>query len=79
MHPRNRGPHKSGRGDDMREEPSFDLMITPAKDEEKERMDGMRKGLDEERKKFTEAAVKLGKERARLEVGFFFSFVCSFP
>jgi hypothetical protein len=31
-------------------------------------MEGIRRRLDEERRKFTEAAVKLGRERAKLEV-----------
>jgi hypothetical protein len=49
-------------------EVSVDLMITPVKDEERDKIDATKKGLDEERRKFTEAAVKLGKEKAALEV-----------
>jgi len=47
---------------------SVDLMIAPARDEEKERLHNIKQQLDEERRKFTEAAVKLGKEKAALEV-----------
>ena len=50
------------------DEVSADLMITPAKDEERDRIEVMKRGLDEERRKFTEAAVKLGREKAALEV-----------
>jgi hypothetical protein len=45
-----------------------DFLITPAKDEEKDRIELIKKGLDEERRKFTEAAVRLGREKAALEV-----------
>lgn len=61
----------------MRENPqddgelSLDLMITPAKDEERDRIEAIKKGLEEERKRFTEATVKLGRERATLEVNYF--------
>lgn len=47
---------------------SVDLMIAPARDEEKERLQNIKQQLDEERKRFTEAAIKLGKEKAVLEV-----------
>lgn len=43
-------------------------MIAPAKDEERDRIEVTKKELAEERRKFTEAAVKLGKEKALLEV-----------
>lgn len=43
-------------------------MTVPLRDEERERLDGIKSQLDEERKNFTEAAVRLGKERAGLEV-----------
>jgi hypothetical protein len=46
----------------------MDLMTAPAKDAERERIDFLRKELDSERAKFTEATIKLGKERAKLEV-----------
>lgn len=49
-------------------EMSMDLITVPAKDHEKGRLDEMKKQLDEERRKFTEAAVRLGKERAAMEV-----------
>ena len=51
-------------------EVSVDLMITPAKDEERDRIEVNKRGLEEERRKFTEAAVKLGREKAALEVIF---------
>ena len=51
---------------------SVDLMITPIKDEEKNRIEATKKELDEERRKFTEAAVRLGREKAALEVRFGF-------
>ncbi|KAF7977856.1 hypothetical protein HWV62_2621 [Athelia sp. TMB] len=46
---------------------SIDLMIGPAQDEERQRIEATKKGLEEERRKFTEAAVKLGREKAVLE------------
>ncbi|KAL6297903.1 Afadin and alpha-actinin-binding-domain-containing protein [Sparassis latifolia] len=46
---------------------SVDLMTAPARDEERQRLELRFKVLDEERKKFTEAAVRLGKEKAALE------------
>ncbi|KZT67343.1 hypothetical protein DAEQUDRAFT_739427 [Daedalea quercina L-15889] len=49
-------------------EMSVDLMTAPARDEERQRLDARFKELDEERKKFTEAAVRLGREKAVLEV-----------
>ena len=48
---------------------SIELMSAPLKDEEKERLDILRKELDAERQKFTEAAIRFGKEKAELEVG----------
>jgi hypothetical protein len=56
---------------------SVDLMITPIKDEEKNRIEATKKELEEERRKFTEAAVRLGREKAALEVrfGFFIYFL----
>jgi hypothetical protein len=47
---------------------SVDLMIQPERDLAAERLERMKAELDEERKKFTDAAVKLGKEKAALEV-----------
>jgi hypothetical protein len=47
---------------------SMELMTVPAKDEERDRLDSIKKQLDDERRKFTEAAVRLGRERALLEV-----------
>jgi len=49
-------------------EMSVELMTAPLKDEEKERLDILRKELDLERQKFTDAAIKFGKEKAALEV-----------
>ena len=49
-------------------EMSVDLMTVPARDEERQRLDERFRELDEERKKFTEAAVRLGREKAALEV-----------
>ncbi|KAI0675899.1 Afadin and alpha-actinin-binding-domain-containing protein [Trametes maxima] len=46
---------------------SMDLMTAPARDEERQRLDIRFKELEEERQKFTEAAVRLGKEKAALE------------
>lgn len=50
-------------------EMSVDLMTAPARDEERQCLDERFRELDEERKKFTEAAVRLGREKAALEVG----------
>ena len=50
------------------EDMSMDLMIAPARDEERQRLDERFKELEEERHRFTEAAVRLGKEKAALEV-----------
>ena len=49
-------------------EMSIELMSAPLRDEEKERLDNLRRELDSERQKFTEAAVKFGREKAALEV-----------
>ena len=49
---------------------SVDLMTAPARDEEQKRIDERFKELEEERRKFTEAAVRLGREKAALEVCF---------
>lgn len=49
-------------------EMSMELMTVPMADVERERLDKIRRELDEEREKFTRAAVKLGKERVALEV-----------
>lgn len=46
----------------------MELMTVPAKDEERDRLDAIKKQLDVERRKFTEAAVKLGKDKAMLEL-----------
>ncbi|KZT07244.1 uncharacterized protein LAESUDRAFT_742987 [Laetiporus sulphureus 93-53] len=48
-------------------EMSVDLMTAPARDEEKRRLDTRFKELEQERQKFTEAAVRLGREKAALE------------
>ena len=47
---------------------SVDLMTVPARDEERQRLESRAKELDDERKKFTEAAIRLGREKAALEV-----------
>ena len=49
-------------------EMSVDLMTAPARDEEKQRLDIRFKELEQERQKFTEAAIRLGREKAALEV-----------
>ncbi|KAE9394655.1 hypothetical protein BT96DRAFT_1047208 [Gymnopus androsaceus JB14] len=46
---------------------TVDLLTVTARDEERERLDTLKKALEEERKKFTEAAIQLGKDRATLE------------
>jgi hypothetical protein len=48
---------------------SVDLMLAPERDAERDRLDRIKKELDDERQKFTEAAVKLGKEKTAFEVG----------
>ncbi|KAH9945758.1 Afadin and alpha-actinin-binding-domain-containing protein [Amylocystis lapponica] len=48
-------------------EMSVDLMTCTARDEEKHRLDARARELEEERKKFTDAAVRLGREKAALE------------
>ncbi|GLB41635.1 putative afadin- and alpha -actinin-Binding [Lyophyllum shimeji] len=48
-------------------EMSVELMSAPLRDAEKERLDEIKRQLDHERQKFTDAAIKLGKERAELE------------
>ena len=47
---------------------SIELISGPLRDEEKERLDSLRRELDSERQRFTEAAVKFGREKAALEV-----------
>jgi hypothetical protein len=47
---------------------SVDLMTPPMVDEARQRLEQLRAELDEERKTFTEATVRLGKERASIEV-----------
>ncbi|THG94544.1 hypothetical protein EW026_g6949 [Hermanssonia centrifuga] len=49
--------------DDM----SVDLITAPVNDLEQQRLDGRTQDLEDERRRFTEAAVKLGKEKAALE------------
>lgn len=53
-------------------EMSIELMSVPLRDEEKERLDNLRRELNLERQKFTEAAVKFGQEKALFEVNLFF-------
>lgn len=45
-----------------------DLMIASERDAEHDRLDRIKKELEDERKKFTRAAVKLGKEKSVFEV-----------
>ena len=47
---------------------SVELMTVPQRDEERERLEKLRAELDLERQRFTEAAIKLGKEKAELAV-----------
>ena len=49
-------------------EMSIELLSAPLRDEEKERLDSLRRELDSERQRFTEAAVKFGRDKADLEV-----------
>lgn len=51
----------------MNADVSCELMTAPLRDEEKERLEDRARELEEERKKFTEATIRLGKERAALE------------
>jgi hypothetical protein len=53
-------------------EMSIELMSAPIRDEEKERLDSLRRELDSERQRFTEAAIKFGREKADLEVNLSF-------
>ncbi|THU93888.1 hypothetical protein K435DRAFT_967090 [Dendrothele bispora CBS 962.96] len=46
---------------------SVDLITAPARDEEQERLEIQKQELEEERTQFTEATIRLGKERAVLE------------
>ncbi|KAJ7696433.1 Afadin and alpha-actinin-binding-domain-containing protein [Mycena rosella] len=46
---------------------SVELMIAPDRDAEKERLEKIKRQLDVERQNFTEAALKLGQEKAALE------------
>ncbi|KAI0794583.1 Afadin and alpha-actinin-binding-domain-containing protein [Fomes fomentarius] len=48
-------------------EMSVDLITAPARDEEQQRLDQRFKELEEERRQFTEAAIRLGREKAALE------------
>jgi hypothetical protein len=50
-------------------------MGTPDKDVIVEHIQEQRRHLESERDKFTEAAVKLGREKAALEVGYIMSYV----
>lgn len=59
----------SGARDDVAEI-SVELMRVPEKDDERNRLNQRKKELDNDRNKFTEAAVRLGREKAALEVCF---------
>jgi hypothetical protein len=45
-----------------------DLMIASERDVERDRLDRIKKELEDEREKFTHAAVRLGKEKSAFEV-----------
>ena len=45
-----------------------ELMIASERDAERDRLDRIKKELEDEREKFTHAAVKLGKEKSTFEV-----------
>lgn len=45
-----------------------DLLITSKNDAEHDRLDRIKRELEDEREKFTRAAVKLGKEKSAFEV-----------
>jgi hypothetical protein len=47
---------------------SLNIMIRPEKDAERDLVDALRKQLDAERERFTQAALKLGEDKAKLEV-----------
>jgi hypothetical protein len=49
-------------------EMSVELMTVPARDAELQLLESLRQQMNAERERFTEAAVKLGKDRAKLEV-----------
>ena len=53
-------------------EMSIELLSAPLRDEEKERLDRLRRELDSERQRFTEAALKFGREKTDLEVNLSF-------
>jgi hypothetical protein len=55
---------------------SVELMSVPLRDQEKDRLDKIRLELDLERQKFTEAAIKLGREKAMMEVRWVVSLRC---
>ncbi|KAG5338054.1 hypothetical protein E4T56_gene12389 [Termitomyces sp. T112] len=46
---------------------SVELLTVPLRDAEQERLNEIKKDLDQERRKFTEAAIQLGKERAEIQ------------
>ncbi|KAG6814465.1 hypothetical protein H0H87_008560, partial [Tephrocybe sp. NHM501043] len=46
---------------------SMELISAPLRDMEKERLDEIKRGLNQERQKFTEAAIEMGKERAEIQ------------
>ncbi|KAG6900024.1 hypothetical protein C0993_004081 [Termitomyces sp. T159_Od127] len=48
-------------------EMSVELMTAPLRDAERERLDEVKRELDQERQKFTDAAIQLGKERSEIQ------------
>lgn len=49
---------------------SVELDAAPLRNEEKERLERLRDGLEQERQKLSDAAAQFGKEKASLEVSF---------
>ena len=56
---------------------SIELISAPLRDEEKERLDNLRRELDLERQRFTEAAINFGREKTALEVNLSFGILSS--
>jgi len=54
-------------------EMSVDLMTAPVKDEDQDRLECIKWVLNLERKKFTEAAVRLGKEKVVCILRYYFN------
>ena len=50
---------------------SVEPTSSPLRDEDKARLDSIKQELEQERQKFTKATIRLGKERAEIEVNLF--------